>query len=549
MASESSPVAHLVFLNGAVYTADVAQRWASAVAVCDGQIVYVGDNDGVRGLIGPNTKVIDLKGKMLLPGFNDCHVHPIVGGIELARCRLNGLVRVEEIFDVISLYAKRHPESSWIVGGGWGLPVFEGANPKRYDLDQLVSNRPVYLESQDIHSAWVNSKALAIAGISKDTPDPPLGHIERDAHSGEPSGCLREAAMLLVRRCLPTLEEADYLEGLRRAQRLANGFGITCLQDANVDDEFLKAYQELEGRGELTVRVVAALHVDPEKDESQIEELKSKRGGAKGPLVRVLAAKMFADGVIESHTAALLEPYLNGHAHCGELNFSPELFSRIVTHLDKEGFQVHVHAIGDRAIRTALDAFEAARRANGRADARHHIAHLELIAPQDLPRFSKLGVIANFQPFWAHSDQYITQFTEPVLGVARSQHLYPIGSMSRTGAVIAAGSDWPVTSLNPLEAIQVAVTRRQPDDSEGKPWLPEERVDLATMLTAYTIGGAYVNHLEKTTGSIEVGKVADLIVLERNLFEIPPQQIHNVKVLLTLLEGKEVFRDSSLILM
>ena len=291
--------------------------------------------------------------------------------------------------------------------------------------------------------------------------------------------------------------------------------------------------------------MLAALHVDPDKAESQIPALLRLKASHNTPRLSASAAKLFADGVIESHTAFLLEPYLDQPGNKGSANYTAEKLTKLIGALDRAGFQIHIHAIGDGAIRMALDGFESAQTSNGRHDARHTIAHLELISPSDIPRFAKLGVVANFQPLWAYADSYITNLTEPVLGPERSRWLYPIGSVVRTGAVVVGGSDWSVSSLNPLEAIQVAVTRYGLDDAKRTSWIPEERADLATMIAAYTINGAYLAHREKRTGSIEVGKDADLIALSANLFTTPAESIHKVKVLLTLLEGKEVFRDSS----
>jgi hypothetical protein len=286
------------------------------------------------------------------------------------------------------------------------------------------------------------------------------------------------------------------------------------------------------------------LTVDESKDESQVDELVQRRARYQAEGIRAGAAKIFADGVIESGTAALLEPYVD-FGHRGELNFTPEVLDRIVARLDKEGFQIHVHAIGDRAIRASLDAFERARSENGPRDSRHHIAHIELFDPDDIPRFRSLGVVANFQPLWAFADTYITHLTEPQLGPERSRWLYPLKSLADSGAVLAAGSDWSVSSMNPLDGVQVAVTRRDLTAPSGPSWIPEERVDLDTILAAYTRGGAYLQHEETLTGSLEVGKRGDLIVLEKNLFDVPETEIHRVKVLLTLLDGKEVYRDAS----
>ncbi len=545
---QTRPVqAELVLRGGAVYTLSSVRSWAEAVAITGGQIVYVGTDSGASRWIGPSTRVIDLQGKMVLPGFHDSHVHPVTSGIDLSECYLGeGLTTEEQVLEAIRRYSEQNPQKPWIRGSGWELPVFSDGNPHKSLLDKIVPDRPVFLSAADGHSAWVNSRALEAAGITRDTPDPPNGRIERDPKTGEPSGTLRESAMSLVASHLPAYKLEDYIEGLRRALEMANRFGITALQEANADDEnILKAYAELDRRGELSARVVAAIHVDPAKGLEQIPHLLGLRKKYQGHNLRASAVKIFADGVIEAHTAALLEPYLGGGTERGKANLEPETFNRLVVALDGEGFQIHVHAIGDRAIRMALDAFEQARRINGTRESRHHIAHLELIDPEDLPRFRRLGVIANFQPLWAYADTYITKLTEPVLGPARSRWLYPIESLAKTGAIIAAGSDWSVSSMNPLDAIQVALTRRGLEEGPGPAWIPEEVVDLPTILASYTINGAYLAFDENRTGSIETGKAADLIVVDRNLFETAAHRIHEARVLLTLLEGKEVFRDPS----
>jgi predicted amidohydrolase YtcJ len=313
------------------------------------------------------------------------------------------------------------------------------------------------------------------------------------------------------------------------------------LQDASVDEDELEIYAEFERRGELTARVVAAMYADPDEGLKQLKRFKALRRKYQSKNLRLNSVKIFADGVIEPHTAALLEPYVGLNGERGKPNWEVDNLNKMVVALDREGFQVHIHAIGDRAVRMALDAFAEARKENGVRDSRHHIAHLELIHPQDIPRFRELGVIANFQPLWAYADPYITKLTEPFLGAERSRWLYPIGSIVRSGAVVAMGSDWSVSSMNPLEAMQVAVTRRGPDEGEGAPWHGEELIDLQAAIAGYTTSGAYVNFEERQVGSIEVGKAADLIVLDKNLFAIPKTEIHRVKVVMTLLEGKSIF--------
>lgn len=535
--------ADTVFRGGGVYTVDAARSWAEAVAIREGRIVYVGTDAGLAPWIGQKTRSIDLQGKMLLPSFHDSHVHLVGGGIELDECNLNGMTSMDQVLEAVKQFAERHPTKKWIRGGGWPLTL-SGGNPHKDLLDKIVPDRPVILDAFDGHSSWVNSRALEIAGITKETPDPPRGRIERDPKTGEPTGTLRESAGRLVIVKIPPYTHAEFVTGLRRGLEMANRFGITSVQEARVTDQHLNAFAELDKAGELTVRTVAAIGFDNAKGMPQIPQFVEWRKNYQSKLLRATAVKIFQDGVIESRTAALLQPYLGGEER-GWLNHEPEVLKPLAAELDRLGFQIHIHAIGDRGIQSSLDALEFARDRNGRRDSRHHIAHIQLFDPPDIARFRRLGVVANFQPLWAWADPYIVDMTLPVLGPERSRWLYPIRSVANSGAVIACGSDWSVTSMNPLDAIQVAVTRRGLKQAPGPAWLPEEVVDLPLMLAAYTINGAYVNFEEAETGSIEVGKAADLIVLNRNLFEIPVHEIHNAKVLLTLLEGKTVFRDVS----
>lgn len=533
--------ADIVFQNGSVYTVDATRSWAEAVAIRDARIVYVGTTAGAIKLVGPRTRTIDLRGKMLLPGFHDSHVHLIGGGIEMAECNVNGMTTLEQIQEAVRQYAARHPDKKWIRGGGWPLTL-EAGNPHKRLLDAIVPDRPVILDAFDGHSLWANSRALEIAGITKETPDPPRGRIERDPVTGEPTGTLRESAGLLVINKVPPYSHEDYVAGLRRGLQLANQFGITSVQEASARDWHLEALADLDRSNQLTVRAVAAMRVDPVKYDSQLAQFVEWRKKYQGKRLRAISAKIFLDGVIESRTASLLEPYL-GSDDRGWLNYEPEVLKPLAAELDRLGFQIHIHAIGDRAIQCSFDALEFARARNGSRDSRHHLAHIQLFHPSDLPRFRQLGVIANFQPLWASADDYIVKMTEPVLGPERSRWLYPIRTVAESGAMIVGGSDWSVTSMNPLEAIQVAVTRRGISDGPGTPWISEEVVDLPLMIAAYTINGAYVNFQEQETGSIEVGKAADLIVLNRNLFEIPRHEMHNVKVELTLLDGQVVYQE------
>ena len=541
----SHDYADIVFRGGPVYTVDSTQPHASAVAVKGTRIVFVGDDAGATKLVGPQTHVIELAGRMLLPAFHDSHLHPVTTGLRMSECALDDLTTPAQVADSIAKCAKANPSGTWFRGHGWQLPVFPGANPSRQLLDSLIPDRPAYVRAADGHSACVNSRALALAHVTAQTRNPPDGRIERDA-AGSPSGTLREGAADLVSSFLPKITSEQRVDGLLRAVQYANSLGIVGLQEASADSDILVAYQTLDKRDSLNARVVASIYVDPAAGVSQLPQIIRLRDQFAGNRLRATSAKIFADGVIESHTSALLEPYLDTHDR-GPANLTPAGFDSLAIALDKAGFQIHVHAIGDRAVRMSLDAIEAAQRANGAHDARDHIAHLEMTDTLDLPRFKSLGVYANFQALWAFRDSYIRDLTEPVLGPERSSRLYPLGDVAAAGGTIVGGSDWGVSSLNPLEAIQVGVTRCDPAATAPcAPWLPKERVSLNRMIAAYTIVGAQLAFDEKITGSITVGKAADLVLLDRDLFAIPPEQISKAHVLLTLLDGHDVYRDASL---
>jgi len=535
--------AELALTGGAIYTVDGARSWAEAVAVRNGRIVYVGTDKGAEGHIGPETKVVDLEGRMVVPGFQDSHVHPISAGVEANSCDLNAVDNVEAYVATIKKYADAHPDEPWITGGGWLMSAFgPGALARRELIDAVVPDRPVILWSRDGHTVWVNSKALEIAGITNDTPDPPDGRIDRDPKTGAAIGSLQEGAEDLVASKMPPTSDAKREEGLRYAIKYLNGFGITAIQDASVNEEDLKAYRKLDEAGNLSLHVVGSIWWERGEGVEQIDGMKRLRSEYTKGHVDAGTVKIMQDGVMENYTAAMLEPYLlPGKKDVrGIPMVEPERLMEAVTRLDAENFQVHFHAIGDAAIRQSLDAVEAARKVNGDLGHRHHISHLQLIDPADIPRFRQLGVVANFQPLWAYADDYITELTIPFLGPKRSAGLYPIGSVQKSGAIVAFGSDWSVSSPSPFEQIETAVTRMGALGDTTEPWLPEERIALPEAIAAFTINAAYTNRLEKETGSLEVGKRADLIVLDRNLFEIEPTALSDAKALVTLFEGKPV---------
>ena len=540
---KKSAVADLALRNGAIYTMDGARSWAETIAIDDGRIVYVGHDAGAKDYVGPQTQVVDLKGRMVVPGLQDVHIHPISGGIEANACDLNSLTTVEQYLTKIKECAAANPDASWITGGGWLMSAFgPGALARKELLDAIEPNRPVFLDSRDGHSAWVNSKALEVAGITNDTPDPPDGRIDRDPKTGEAIGSLQEGGMGLVRSKKPADTDAARDAGLRYAIKMLHGYGITGIQDAHVEEHHLESYHRLDDSGELSLDVVASIWWERDEGLEQIENIKRLRSEYSGGRIDAGTVKIMQDGVLENYTGVVLEPYrLKGREEVrGIPMVEPELLKKAVTQLDADGFQVHFHAIGDGAVRQSLDAVEAARTANGDLGHRHHISHIQLIHPDDQPRFRKLGVIANFQPQWAMADDYVTELTLPFISKQAATYMYPIASMEKSGAVVAFGSDWSVSTANPFVQMETAITRIEAVDESTDLFIPEERVALPEALAAFTINAAYTNRDEASTGSLEVGKRANLAVLDRNLFDIAPTEISDTQVLVTLFEGKAV---------
>jgi predicted amidohydrolase YtcJ len=542
--------ADLVLTGGAVFTMDAARRTVAAVAVRGGRIVAAGSTADVDALAGPRTRRVDLAGRTLLPGFQDAHCHPSMAGLNLTRCPLHLLpARADAYLSAIAAYAQANPDRPWVIGDGWYMSAFPGGTPSRTELDRVVPDRPAFFVNRDGHGAWVNSRALAVAGITRGTADPADGRIERDA-DGEPSGTLHEGAMELVRPLLPPPTVEDVADGLLLAQAYLHRLGVTAWQDAWVTPLDLAAYRLLAERGGLTARATACLWWERTRGAEQIDEMiEARRTSAIGRL-RPTTVKIMQDGVAENYTAAMLESYLDGSGRAtGNRGISfvdPEALKGHVTRLDAEGFQVHLHALGDRAVREALDAIEAARAANGPSDGRHHLAHIQVVDPADVPRFRALGAAANMQPYWACNDDQMIDLTLPYLRPDRAALQYPFRTLHRAGAMLVGGSDWSVSTPNVMAEVEVAVTRISPERREAEPFLPEEALDLPEALAAFTIGTAWVNHLDAETGSIEVGKLADLVVLDRDIFAPDSGPVGDARVLLTLVEGEAVHEDPAL---
>ena len=539
--------ADLIITGAKVYTVNPQQPWAEAIAVKQGKILAVGSESDVNEFKGNDTQLMTLTEGMVMPGFHDAHTHVIYGGLEMNECALHEFESIEAILEKVKLCADAST-NGWVVGAGWLISLFQPeGKPDKKLLDEIVPDIPVYLNGVDGHNGWANSLALKLAGIDKDTVNPEGGIIERDPVTGEAVGTLRETAMNLVKSVAPGKSHKNYLDAGRYALNFHNSLGITSIIDASVGEAELAAYAELDKNNELSARLITSIEYGTNlvAHTDDFDSLTEKWKNYEGKRLRTRSIKLLIDGVLEGETAALLEPYIGPRQHHGLLNFDQNRLTEIITKFDADDFQIHMHAIGDAAVRAALDALEVARSENGIKDNRHHISHLQLIHPDDIPRFSQLKVTANFQAFWALADNYITKLNLPLVGQDRVDRMYPIASMQKSGARIVGGSDWTVSSLNPLQAIQIGMTREDKDGQvtgeKSEVLNAEERVDLKTMIEAYTINGAWIMHQEDITGSIEVGKYADLIILDKNIFEIAPNEIHKARVLQTFLEGKRIY--------
>lgn len=519
-----------------------------AIGVTGDRISQIGTSADLLALAGPRTRVIDGSGGVVLPGFQDSHIHAPFAGRNRLRVWLNELPGKDVYLEAIRAYALAQPEEPWIIGGGWAMEYFPGGLPRREDLDAIVPDRPVFLFNRDVHGAWVNSRALELGGITADTPDPADGRIERDA-DGVPTGCLHEgAAYAFNDSVVPLPLQAEWEASILEAQRHLHSLGVTGWQDAWVTPGTLAAYRSLALDGRLTARVVGALWWDRHRGLEQIEDLLSQREWAADAAERgfhATSVKIMTDGVLENYTGALLQPYCDGcggHGHNTGLSYlDRELLTEAVTHLDGHGFQVHMHAIGDRAVRNALDAIETAQKCNGRNDNRHHIAHVQIVQPEDVPRFGRLGVVANCQAYWARNDAQMEELTLPHIGADRAGMQYPFASIRAGGARLAMGSDWSVSTANPLAQLEIALTRAE---RGGLALLPQERLTLGVAVDAFTSGSAHVNH-DEDAGTIAIGKRADLVLLAEDVFapgfvSADRAPLADVPVTLTVASGRVV---------
>ncbi len=533
--------ADLIITHADVYTVEAKHPHAEAVAVRDGKILFVGSAKAAEAYRGPKTKLIDAGGKLVLPGIQDSHVHFVGGSRALNKVDLNGATSLPEIQKRIREFARQHPANTWIQGRGWMYASFPGGMPHKKFLDEVVPDRPAIMSCADGHTTWVNSKALELSHIDRNTPNPQNGIIVKD-ENGEPTGALQEAASELVKLPEPTREEtyADLLNGLAEASRQ----GVVRVHSLGGDFEWLDLLDRIRNEGKLTVRFSVAMFVDPPGlNDKSWKELNDARAKYHDDWIEEGGVKTMLDGVIDSLTGAMIDPYTKQGDNRGKLFWTPEDHRKTVAALDAKNIQVATHAIGDLAIRTALDSYQYAAAQNGSHDMRHKVEHIEDIAEADIPRFAKEGVIASFQPLHANPEPNWMGAWIDNVGPQREQRAFAWNALRKTGAHLAFGSDWPVVTINPWLGMQMAVTRK---DFDGKPpegWIPAQRIPLADTVYAYTMGGAYALHREKIEGSIEIGKLADLIMVSQNIFQIDPHEIAKTRVLLTVVGGKIVYES------
>ncbi|HTV69702.1 MAG TPA: amidohydrolase [Rhizobiaceae bacterium] len=540
----SSALADTIVLRGArVLTMDEGKPEASAIAIVDGKIAAVGADADVEKYLTSAT-VYDLpKDALVLPGFQDGHNHLIWSATEAKDVSFWDVTDEEGVATAINdADLESLPDGAWIRGSGWDIAAFPNASAEM--LDKLTGDRPIYISSTDGHSAWVNTAALKAAGIADDTKDPDGGRIERDG--ARANGRLRESAMDLVKKFLPEYPEDQVDTGFDEAQAEAISYGVTALIDPSIEEWMLKGYRRADAAGKMKLRVKGAVKIEAKEGAAGVMRALEWAGEYGTPHFQVNAVKFFIDGVIETGTAALLEAYVGSNSS-GDLLFTPEQLAEIATAADKAGLQLHSHAIGDRAVRATLDAYEAAQKTNGTRDSRHQITHLELINETDLPRFKSLGVLANIQALWAYPDSYIVDLTEPKLGPQRSEWLYPFGALKSAGATLVGASDWSVSSMNPLEAIQTGVTRQEIGNTEGRVLTPQHKLDVMDMLKAYTVNGAYAAFDEENSGTLTVGKRADIVVLDKDITRVVPTDIATGKVLITLISGQSAYEGEGMV--
>ncbi|MBL0372209.1 amidohydrolase [Rhizobium sp. KVB221] len=538
------PTPDLILFNANIVTMDPLTPKAQALAVKNGRVIALGADKEIRALASENTRIVDAGGRLVLPGFQDTHIHLQDSGRDYAQnAGLDAARTIDELVATMKTFSESH-DGTWVNGVGWYTGIFHDGNLTRQVLDLAVPDRPSFILASDGHNACLNSRACELLGLVSGIDDPFNGHFVRD-ENGVPTGMLHEDAIKWAEAKMPQPTDEDFVFGIKFAQSLANRHGITGVLDASVRERHARVYSGMQERGELTVRVCATARVEPyEKTVDAVARLQALRAANQSEMFTIHSAKFFLDGVMENRTAAMIEDYSDAAGGNAPLMFSHPQILELFTAFDAARFQIHVHVIGDYAVRAALDGLEKARSVNGRWPSLHQLAHIQCIDPSDIPRLAELGAVANVQALWARHEPSVTDIALPIVGEVRGKWMYAFRSLIDAGAPYALSSDWGVSTLNPFEIIETAITRQPPGRPNTHPvFLPEQRMTREECIKAYTIHAAAAAWRSADTGSLSLGKYADLIVLDRDILTCDVYDIGDTNVLLTLLGGRQVHRD------
>jgi predicted amidohydrolase YtcJ len=542
---ENVAAAEMILYNGKIFTDAAGNSFSEAMAITQNRIIATGSTAQIKKLKGIKTKQIDLKGKLVVPGFNDAHIHFLSGSLSLQTADLNNSKTPEEAVNTVLAFAQKNPSAKWVTGTGWQYTIFPDGKPSRQMLDAVIKERPVYIRAYDGHSAWVNSKALELAGVTKETKFSGFGSIVKD-ENGEPTGMLSESAMQLVSKLLPPITKEEKLQAIETGLKYAASLGITSVQNASGSIEEFELYKELLEKGKLTLRYAAAFSANANTKQENIKQfvvLKNKYSN--NHMLKADAVKFMLDGVIESHTAVMMEDYSdageNGKTANGTFAYPIPTYQRLTEAFDKAGFRIYTHAIGDRSVNEALNAYEKAQQKNNSLHTRHRIEHIEQCKPADVQRFLQLHVLPSMQPI--HADPGTIAVWAKAVGEQRLPFSFAWQSMLHSKANLVFGSDWPACiDLNPIHGLHIAVNRQTTDGQPSGGWIPQQRISMKEALHAYTFGGAYSSFEEKDKGKLLPGYLADFVVLSQDLFTINTAAIHETNVLMTVMDGKVVYK-------
>lgn len=546
--TKKSDAPHLILTNGKIWTGEDSTSFVEAVAIRHNKIVAVGEAKKIESLKGDSTQVINLEGRLVTAGFNDAHIHFLSGSLGLLEANHLDAKSLDEVIAIVLKFAEENPQKEWITGRGWQYTFFKSGLPDHETMAKLNEiDRPVFLRAYDGHSAWANKKALSLAGVTRATSFSGFGDVVKDK-KGEPTGAFKERAASLVGQFVPEPSFQDKLNALRTGMKLAASLGITSIQNANGSEEEIKLFRELMRNKELTLRYAACFSVGEKTSDNELKRFAFLKDsiGTYHPMLQADAVKFLIDGVIESHTASMIEPYSDlppdSPDAYGKLSMSLDAYRQKVRKADSIGFRIYTHAIGDNGVKETLNAYEQAALQNKTSGRRHRVEHIETIKPEDMVRFQKLGVLPSMEPI--HADPATIAVWEKAIGEKRLPYSFAWNHLLQQGLTLVFSSDWPAAiSVNPIRGIHVAVNRRTPDGFPENGWVVNQKIKIDQAMKAYTWAGAYSSFEENTKGKVAAGYLADLIVFSDDLFTIPPMDIHKTRVVMTIFDGKVIYEQ------